>query len=201
MSCKQFASNAGTSEVFYLLGFHNWTNTRVFIGADSNDDLSLNHSFVNAGSVFNSVYISDKHSAWTETQPHFIILGPDPCGYIWISCRAAVKLVEISRGQSGGRLGSWNRGGQRWTDYNTLPLILLYVRANARLDFEPDWSSHSVAFPRTQGWWAGHPGRAIPKPLWGSSQPSPSQFCTKSQILHATVPSVSCSEPFPGGPF
>lgn len=92
---------------------------RVFIGADSNDELRMNHSFLSAGSVFNSVYISDKHSAWVETQPHFMTQGPDPCGYIWISSRAAGKLTEICGGQSGGRLGAWNRGGQTWTGYNT----------------------------------------------------------------------------------
>lgn len=109
-----------------------------------------------------------------------MILGPDPCGYIWISSRAAVKLVEICRGQSGGTLGAWNRGGQRWTGYNTLPLILLYIWANVRV-----WILSQTEAPSPQhspglrlGGQEVHRGPA-PRHLWGSSQPSPSQFHTE----------------------
>lgn len=144
----------------------------------------MNHSFLSAGSVFNSVYTSDKHSAWAETQPHFMIQGPDPCGYIWISSRAAGKLIEICRGQSGGRLGAWNRGGQTWTGYNTA-IISVSLGKCTCLDFEADWSSHSVAFPRTQVW--GQSQGPCEDP---ASPPHPNSTL-KSQILHMTLPSVS----------
>lgn len=116
-----------------------------------------------------------------------MILGPDPRGSIWISSRAAVKLVQISRGRSGGRLGAWNRGGQRWTDYNTLPLILSYVWANARLDFEPDWSSHSVAFPGTQAGWAGDPRRVCEDP---DSPPHPSSVLKVKSSMPVSLQSL-----------